>query len=288
MVIQTVCDCCRRFGCTTYHPRVSLIDLEKLEMMEEALKFDFFVVLLVEARMDGYGWKYYDFSDATMVFLSPGEVLRIGETNALPKKGWLLAFHPDLFYRVSLKNHRSFFFYRNEEALHLSARETGTVKTCLENIRTELYHSIDTRTWTILSLHIELLLVHCERFYERQFITREDENRILLDKFDKSIETYLLSGKSRENDSLALRYFAEELGLSVAYFNDLLKFETGKAFSGYLQLKRLHIAKRMLREGERPVAEVARLLGFPNVQCFTVLFKKLVGVAPNRFRDSMN
>ena len=67
---------------------------------------------------------------------------------------------------------------------------------------------------------------------------------------------------------------AGELDLSVAYFNDLLKFETGKTLEEYLQLKRLDIARHMLLQDGHTPAAVARKLGYPNVQCFSVLFKK--------------
>ena len=79
-----------------------------------------------------------------------------------------------------------------------------------------------------------------------------------------------------------------KLDLSVAYFNDLLKFETGKTLEEYLQLKRLDIARHMLLQDGHTPAAVARKLGYPNVQCFSVLFKKITGVAPSGYRLSQN
>ena len=38
-----------------------------------------------------------------MVFLTPGEIFRMSKENTLPDKGYLLAFHPDLLFRTSLK-----------------------------------------------------------------------------------------------------------------------------------------------------------------------------------------
>lgn len=111
----------------------------------------------------------------------------MNKNNTLPDKGWLLAFHPDLLLCTTLKNHidnYTFFFYRKEEALHLSQREMAKVTCCLENIEDELHHSIDTHSNTILSRHIELLLDYCSRYYERQFITRENKNRMILGKME--------------------------------------------------------------------------------------------------------
>ena len=187
--IKSVCECNRRLGCKTLHPQASIINLEHPDLEQEAVKFEFYAVLLIEECPDGCGCcgrKYYDYTNATMVFLKPGEIFRMNEAGVLPDKGWLLAFHPDLLYRTSLKNHirnYTFFSYNKEEALHLSGRETATITCCLENIEEELHHSIDTHTATILSRHIELMLDYCTRFYERQFITRENKNKTVLENW---------------------------------------------------------------------------------------------------------
>ena len=53
---------------------------------------------------------------------------------------------------------------------------------------------------------------------------------------------------------------AGELDLSVAYFNDLLRFETGKTLEEYFQLKRLDIARHMLlQDGHTPAAVAAEV-----------------------------
>ena len=154
--IKTVCECCHCLGSKTLHPQVSLINLEKPELEEDAVKFEFYAILLIEDCPDGCcccGRKYYDYSVATMVFLTPGEIFRMSKEDTLPPKGWLLAFHPDLLFRTSLKNHiknYTFFSYHKEEALHLSRRETSTVTCLLEHIEEELHHPIDAHTGTCL------------------------------------------------------------------------------------------------------------------------------------------
>ncbi len=289
LAIKSVCECNRRLGCRTLHPQVSIINLEHPDFEQEAVKFDFYAVLLIEECPDGCccGRKYYDYSNATIVFLKPGEVFRMSEAGVLPDKGWLLAFHPDLLYRTSLKNHiknYTFFSYSKEEALHLSQRETATITCCLENIEDELHHSIDMHTATILSRHIELMLDYCTRFYERQFITRENKNKNVLAELETLLDDYIASGRLRDSVLPTSEYCAARLELSVPYFNDLLKLETGKTLDEYFQLKRLEAAKSMLlKTGNTPFA-VARQLGYSNVQYFSLLFKKIVGIAPNEYR----
>lgn len=292
--IKSVCECNRRLGCKTLHPQVSIINLEHPDLEQETVKFEFYAVLLIEKCTDGCcccGRKYYDYSNATMVFLKPGEVFRMSEAGVLPDKGWLLAFHPDLLYRTSLKNHikdYTFFSYDKEEALHLSGRETATITCCLENIEDELHHAIDTHTATILSRHIELMLDYCARFYERQFITRENKNKNVLEELEILLDDYITSGRLRDSLLPTPEYCATKLGLSVSYFNDLLKFETGKTLDGYFQLKRLEVAKKMLLKAGNTPAIVARQLGYNSVQYFSLLFKRNTGIAPNKYNCSLN
>lgn len=289
-----MCECCHCLGSKTLHPQVSLINLEKPELEEDAVKFEFYAILLIEDCPDGCcccGRKYYDYSVATMVFLTPGEIFRMSKEDTLPPKGWLLAFHPDLLFRTSLKNHiknYTFFSYHKEEALHLSRRETSTVTCLLEHIEEELHHPIDAHTGTILSRHIELLLDYCTRFYERQFITRENKNKLLLARLDRMFDEYLDSGRLSAGGLPVLAQCAAVLNLSAAYFSDLLKFETGKSLEEYFEFRRLDTARRLLSEGMHTPAAVARLLGYPNVQCFSLIFKRVVGVPPGEFRYSRN
>lgn len=292
--IKTVCECNRCLGSKTLHPQASIINLEKPGVEQDSVKFEFYAILLIEDCTDNCdccGRRYYDFSNATMVFLTPGEIFRMNKDNTLPDKGLLLAFHPDLLFRTSLNRHindYTFFFYRKEEALHLSMREKDTVMKYMEDIGEELHHAIDTHTGTLVSRLIELLLDYCTRFYERQFITREEKNKTILCKLEQLIDDHIASGKLAQGLLPTVEHCAERLNLSPAYFLDLLKFETGKTPDEYLQCKRLRAAKRLLQEAGGTPTTVARQLGFHNVHQFSVIFKRVTGMAPGEYRVSQN
>lgn len=292
--IKSVCECNRCLGCKTLHPQASIINLEHPALEQEAVKFAFYAVLFIEECGDDCcccGRKYYDYSHATMVFLKPGEIFRMSEAGVLPSKGWLLAFHPDLLYGTSLKkqiNNYTFFSYSREEALHLSQREAATIACCLRHLEEELHHAIDVHTATLLSRHIELMLDYCTRFYERQFITREQENKNMLEKLETLLSDYIRSGRLRQVLWPTSEYCATGLGLSVPYFNDWLKFETGKTINEYFQQKRFEFAKRMLLEPDSTPLAVARQLGYADVRQFALLFKKLTGCLPEEYKYASN
>ena len=66
--LRTVYECNRCLGCKTLHPQVSIINLENPSLEEDAVKFEFYAVLLIEDCPSGCcccGRKYYDYSNAT-------------------------------------------------------------------------------------------------------------------------------------------------------------------------------------------------------------------------------
>ena len=134
-------------GSKTLHPLVSVIDLSDSNLTQQNIKLGFYAVLLRECRCGDflYGRQYYDYSDGTLLFLTPGETIAI-DNCLLPQKGRMLAFHPDLIGCTSLGQNiqdYSFFSYHKNEALHISAREKQKVSECFDNIREELQHAID-------------------------------------------------------------------------------------------------------------------------------------------------
>lgn len=238
-----------------------------------------------------YGRKYYDYSNASLLFLTPGESIKIDPNKLLRRKGWLLAFHPDLLCRTSLGGHikdYTFFFYKPDEALHLSLREKSKIVDCLHNIGDELEHSIDCHSKTLISRHIELLLDYCTRFYERQFITRCEANKSIILQTNILLDEYIQSGKLKKGVLPSVEYCAGKLHLSSRYFSDLLYFETGQNIQEYFQFKRLEASRRMLLEPGNTAGMVAEKLGYASVQYFSRVFKKITGIAPSDYRLAQN
>ena len=280
-------------GVETLHPLVSVIDLSKAHPMKHVRHiFGFYAIFLKEVKCGDllYGRQRYDYQEGTLVCLAPGQVIGIEDNGEVYQpKGWALVFHPDLIRGTSLgRNIReySFFSYEVNEALHLSEREREMVVGCFLKIRQELEHAIDRHSKRLIAINIEMLLDYCLRFYERQFITRENKNKTVLEELETLLDDYIASGRLQGALLPTSEYCATGLGLSVPYFNDLLKFETGKTLDEYFQLRRLETAKRMLLKAENTPAVVAQRLGYTSVQYFSLLFKKITGIAPNEYRYS--
>jgi len=275
----------------TLHPLVSVVDLSKANPRQGSrMYFGFYTIFLKDVKCGDllYGRHTYDYQEGTLVFLAPGQVAGInsnGET--YQPKGYALVFHPDLIHGTSLGRHiqdYTFFGYQSNEALHLSDRERKIVLDCFSKIEYELEHAIDNHSKRLIVSNIELFLNYCVRFYERQFITRDNVHKGILEKFENLLNEYYQSDNPQIIGLPSVAYCASELNLSANYFGDLIKKETGKTAQEYIQSKVIDVAKEKIFDQGKSVSQIAYELGFKYPQHFTRLFKQRVGYSPNEYR----
>lgn len=132
------------------------------------------------------------------------------------------------------------------------------------------------------------MLNYCMRFYERQFITREELNNSTMSRFESLIDEYLDSGLGVTEGIPTVRYFADKVCLSPNYFGDLVKAETGKTAQEYIQLKMTNHAKSALLDPALNTKLIAEQLGFQYPQHFIRFFKKQTGLTPREYRLQIN
>ena len=276
----------------TLHPLVSVIDFSKAHKRTGSkMNFGLYCIVLKEVKCGDlkYGRNNYDYQEGTLVFISPGQVIDVeNKTDFYQPLGHGLVFHPDLIKGTSLAksiSDYSFFGYSNSEALHLSAKERLLVFDCFSKIETELQSGVDKHSKKLIASNIELFLNYCERFYDRQFITRENVNSSILERFEDLLNGYFISENLNSLGLPNVAYCAEQLHLSANYFGDLIKKETGKTAQEYIQSKVIDVAKERIFDHHKSISEIAYELGFKYPQHFTRLFKQKVGISPNEFRS---
>jgi AraC family transcriptional regulator, transcriptional activator of pobA len=277
------------------HPLITLInhnDIKKMDSDEShRLVLNFFNISIkrsFQGQMK-YGKNYYDFDEGTMSFVSPKQVIAIDEDEDRNKDGWSLMFHPDLIRNYTLgktiKNY-GFFAYEVNEALHLSDKEETTIENLVKNIEQEYQSNIDTYSQDVIVSNLELLLNYCNRFYNRQFVTRKMANNDLLTKFENNLSKYF-----EDNTVLGLptvNKLAQELNISTAYLGDMLRTVTGQNTQQHIHNKLMEKAKEILITTNLTVSEISYQLGFEYPQSFSKLFKSKTSFTPLEFRSSFN
>lgn len=289
MKIDTVQQYNDYFGVETCHPLVSIIEGSKAKPLRYGRKlYGVYAVLLKDAVCGSlkYGQSIYDYQRGTMLFIAPGQVMGSEDDGQLHQpEGWILTFHPEFLRGTPLAGIMkaySYFSYNANEALHLSEQERRTVIECMEKIRTELQYPVDKHSKSLITDNIKLLLDYCIRFYDRQFITRENANHDILTRFENLLDDYFASGKAATEGMPSVQQCADALCLSANYFSDLVKKETGMAKR--IQQKMLDVAKERVFNTSKSISEISYELGFPYPQHFSRWFKKMAGCTPNEYR----
>lgn len=275
----------------TNHPLVSVIDFSKAKQRTGSkMYFDLYCIFLKDVKCGDlkYGRQYYDYQEGTLVFISPGQVIDVeNKVDYYQPLGHGLVFHPDMLHGTTLGKSISeygFFSYNTNEALHLSVKERQLILDLFSKIDTELQQSVDKHSRKVIASNIELLLNYCDRFYDRQFITRETVNKGVIDQFEELLNAYFVSEKPYTIGFPSVAYCAEQLHFSTKYFGDLIKKESGTTAQEYIQNKIIEVAKNKIYGSTKTVAEIAYELGFKYSQHFNRFFKQRVGLTPNEFR----
>lgn len=278
------------------HPLISFIDFSKLDISDEhasrRVVTGFYTIMLknhVQGKIK-YGREYYDFQEGTLIFIAPEQVITMEvdreELEGRPE-GWGLFFHPDLLRRSGLAARMkdySFFSYELNEGLHLSERERETITSIVEKIESEYSMNIDEYSHSLIVSNLELLLNYCRRFYGRQFITRENQNRDIVKRLDHFLREYINSERLKEAGIPSVKYCAEQMCLSPNYLSDLLKKETGKNTQEHIHYYLIERAKNRLLGSSSSINEIAYELGFEYPQYFSKLFKTKTGFSPADYR----
>ena len=287
--VKNVNDYSRYLGCDEQHPLVSVIDYAEVSPIRHSLNnYSVFALFLrddADVVLD-YGCGKYDYNKGTLLCVAPGQVggkEDNGEWVAIA--GWALLFHPDLLHGFPLEKHirdYSFFDYRVNEALHMTDEEHDLLVSLMRQIRDELGKKPDELQNAILVGYIELMLNFCQRFYNRQFITRKVENSDILVRFNSLLHDYFEEKQQFVHGLPTVQYCADKLCMSPNYFGDVIRKTTGDTASNHIRQFVIQLAKNGLVAGGT-VSQVSDRLGFEYPQHFSRMFKKQEGITPSKY-----
>lgn len=280
------------------NPLISVFNFDDVKLEPETILStvitDFYVVALKKDCAGGkcrYGQQYYDFDEGIMYFIAPNQVLQFEDILLNSVKGFVLVVHPDFLQGYPLASKvkdYGFFSYSANEALFLSEKEEKSIMDIIDNVEQEIDANMDSFTQDLLVSNLDLLLKYCDRFYNRQFLTRKKVNNDLLSKLEALLDEYFKNDHLIINGIPTVHFVAEKLNLSANYLSDMLRVQTGQTTQHHIQNKLIEKAKELLSTTEMSVSEIAYQLGFEHPQSFHRLFKNRTSFSPLEFRASFN
>lgn len=292
ITFNTVQDFNDYHGFDTLHPLVGVARFDKPHKIEDTIfHYGIYALFLKENKgcQLSYGRTPYDFDEMTVTSFAPGQTIHAKPVpNAESPKWTAIVFHPDLLNRTQLGRNISryeFFDYTSNEALHLSVPEIDIFRGVLNMINQELQHSIDKHSRELIVSNIELLLNYCLRFYDRQFITREEINHATVKKFVAMLDHYM-TNQAHQQGLPTVAYFADQCCYSPKYFGELVKTETGHTAKDFINDRLLRTAMQLLSDDTLSIAQVSHQLGFEYPQHFVRFFKTKTGKTPSEYRKT--
>ena len=282
------------------HPLLSVVDVgtvpHRYGEQPTSMVFDFYSISI--KRMHNvqikYGQHSFDFNEGVLSFMAPNQVFSIAvadQAEAVEKSGWVVYVHPDFLWNTPLAKtiqQHDFWDYSLKEALFLSAKEEAAITAIIASIEQEYASTIDQFSKPIIVSHLESLLQYADRFYHRQFLTREKVNHAVLEQVENLLDVYFNNDNLSERGLPTVHYVADCLQLSPKYLGNLLRVVTGQNTQQHIHAKLIAKAKEKLSTTTRTVSEIAYELGFEHVPSFSKLFKAKTNLSPVEFRTSFS
>ena len=141
----------------------------------------------------------------------------------------------------------------------------------------DLYYSIQSKEpWEKLRNQLKDILVN---YYLNLQGARKSSSTPVVIETKKYIQEHY-------SEPITLDEVANYCFLSKSHFCKIFKTETGMTFKAYLNLVRIKEAKQLLKTTTLKNYEIAESIGFDDPSYFNGLFKKIVGMTPNEYRNS--
>lgn len=168
----------------------------------------------------------------------------------------------------------------------MTDEEHDMLVSLMRQIRNEVNRMRDAVQDAIIVNYIGLVLNFCQRFYNRQFLTRKLESSDMLMKFDTLLRDYFEENRQLSEGLPTVQYCADKLCMSANYFGDMVKKTTGDTASNYIRQYIVQRVKNELAAGTG-IAQTAYKLGFEYPQHLSRMFKKQTGITPSEYCASI-
>jgi len=118
-------------------------------------------------------------------------------------------------------------------------------------------------------------------------------NQLALDKTDAEKEPERVAMArayitEHLDENLTLPRVAEAVNTSSFYFSRMFKQVTGHTFTEYLAMARIERAKKLMRDNNKNITQIAYESGFQSLSQFNRVFRKVQNEAPGTFRKRIH
>ena len=185
-----------------------------------------------------------------------------------------------------LDERRFFLFFFPDAA---GADSLSVLRTLLQTLQSQLQDSLNIRLSLLADRAEDFARIPacCRQLLsvQRRHEPATDAPLVFLPVYRPEIRAALeLIRQNLSDPGLSLRFVAEKVGLSEAYFSSLFHAEIQIPFRKYLTNIRIEEAKYLLEQGDYKIWDIASRTGFSDEGYFSKVFKKMTDVSPKDWR----
>ncbi|MEH7546741.1 response regulator transcription factor [Neobacillus vireti] len=122
-----------------------------------------------------------------------------------------------------------------------------------------------------------------------EFVLESMENIKILRKQTSDGEAHKIKQfvDTHYRENISLKTIAAKFYMNPVYLGQLFKKTYGIYFKDYLLQVRIHEAKKLLRQSDQKIYEIAERVGFNNTDYFVTIFGKLEKITPSEYRNKI-
>ena len=210
-----------------------------------------------------------------------------------------VAIHNSIFEQIGQEHYEETYQYLNSYLL-----QTGLIhETNISNIKYAL-HKFNTKCeYAILQKKVNYSYIERTFLNFEQKIQKElSRDRLIalhyemIRKYGLVVRNYSLEQYSHTirkaidfinlhlQEPLSLSYIADKIGKNSSFLSNQFKKETGRTITNFIHERRIESSINLLNTTELSIQEIAERVGILELNYFSKLFKKQIGMSPTKYK----
>lgn len=221
----------------------------------------------------------YDVSPNDVILVNKGDI-HLSQPASEAHSRSLITFSDNFLDGLGKEFDRDFLMkiFENKK-IHIPESMQNTFNLLLRKAETKIKQN-DMYSQYVAKLNVLELLVDMNKFVTQNTYPLMDDLTIYEDRIQE-VCRYICN---YYNKPISLNEMAKIAYMSPTYFSKKFKRVTGFGFNEYLNNVRIKMATNLLMETQLSITEIATFCGYQDSNYFGDVFKKIIGISPNKYR----
>lgn len=138
----------------------------------------------------------------------------------------------------------------------------------------------------------QMIRTHLEQFLIMLMRSETDSRNMQIFPSKESMENHLVSEIINIIDEsiykkISVDEICQRLNYSRAYISKVFKTATGYTLLDYILKKKIHEAKKLIRDNGHNFTQISEMLAFENPHYFSTVFKRVTNMSPSEYKNSV-